>query len=331
MAIIEGLSFPMHLWIYNHPFRGISDQIGFFSSVFCRYGYTVTVGRRPRRDALNVVIENFDRESRSILESFCRATGKRVAVIMTEHLDFIAEQLHVHGNPLSSDNDYMHPVTQVARIRNLIECLPYIRSFFVLGDLPRLQNLHQVVHGMDIRWLPFPELCLEDIALRPQNARHDLLFTGRVTEYRSNLLGLLQGLGLQAICPHKTVSHKRRNELNRRAKIVLNLPQRKGWPWLSLMRIIAALRCGRATISLETDDASEIAACAYQVSLSQSAWEDRLKDHLVHWRERFEEALTNYQDMSRSFAERHPFPHDMLEFWAVTDRLAKPQTTLVYA
>ena len=321
--MIESRSFSIHLWDYNHPFDGVSDQMEFLSAIFRQHGYVLTVGRDPCRESLNIVIENFDDKSREVLQSFCRKTGKRVAVIMTEHLDFLEGQLYIHGHRLWSYNDYMHPAVQVARIRNLVECTPYIRSFLILGDLPRLDGIDQVLPGMGIYRLPFPELGFSDIDMVPGNARGDLLFTGFMTEYRINILGLLRGFGFKVACPKRFVSRNRRNVLNRAAKVVLNIPQCEGWSWLSLMRIIAALRCGRATVSLETQDDSEIAACTYQLPISESDWEDRLRDHIAHWRERFEEALADYQNMSRAFAERHPFPHDMIEFWAVTDRLTK--------
>ena len=315
--------FPIHLWIYNHPFYGISDQVEFFSMNFRQHGYGVTVGRQPRREALNVVIENFDDMSREVLQSFCHATDKRVVVILTEHLDFLGEQLHIHGDPLWRDNDYMLPATQVARIRNLIECLHCIRGFLVLGDLPRLQNLDQVFPGVDMRWLPFPELESQHIKREPENINNDLSFSGFITEYRTSVLELLRGLGFGVVCPYKFISRHRRDILNRTSKIVLNIPQRKGWQWLSLMRIIAALRCGRATVSLETQDTSEIAACTHQLLISTPDWEDRLKDYTNNWRDYFEKALMDYHEMSHKFADRYPFPHDMIEFWAVTDRLAK--------
>ena len=91
---------PIRLWIYNHPFVGIADQVEFFVAALKQTGYEVTVGSQPREDALNVVIENFSEEGRDTLILFCRSTGKKVAVIMTEHLDFKSGQLFIHGDPL---------------------------------------------------------------------------------------------------------------------------------------------------------------------------------------------------------------------------------------
>ena len=94
---------PVHLWVYNHPFLGITDQVEFFVSTLKQHGYRVSVGREPSQTALNVVIENFSEETKRVLFEFCKATRKRVAVIMTEHLDFEHEQLVMHGTALWRD------------------------------------------------------------------------------------------------------------------------------------------------------------------------------------------------------------------------------------
>src|SRR3954470_4037116 len=104
----------VHLWIYNHPFCRITDQVEFLKLTLAQNGYRLSIGRQPKLHALNFVIENFSEISSGILSEFCRSTGKRVAVIMTEHLDFIGDQISIHGTPLWQDNDYMHPDTQVA-------------------------------------------------------------------------------------------------------------------------------------------------------------------------------------------------------------------------
>src|SRR3972149_10115312 len=121
---------PIHLWVYNHPFTGISDQVEFFFAALRQHGYSVSMGRQPSDLALNVVIENFTAHSGGVLMDYCRSSRKRVAVIMTEHLDFDAGQIFIHGDPMWSDNDYMQPATQLNRIRYLMDCLPYLRCFF---------------------------------------------------------------------------------------------------------------------------------------------------------------------------------------------------------
>ena len=314
---------PIHLWIYNHPFNGISDQVKFFISAFRLHGYAVSVGRQPRNSDLNVVIENFSDHNREILAAFCQSTRKRVSVIMTEHLDFDSGEIFFHGNLLLRDNDYMHPVTQLNRIRYLMECTPYIRCFFVLGDLPELRNMSAMLPGIDVRSIPFPMLDLisNNDAETSELINNDLLFTGFMTEYRSNIYDLLDEYGFSVVCPEKFVSHKKRNAMNRSSKLILNIPQRKDWRWLSLMRIIAALRCGRATVSVGTHDDSEIAACTYQLDMSDQGWPGMLTEYVENWLSLYQTAHKNYTSMASTYEQLNGFPHDMIEYWAITDQI----------
>ena len=166
---------PIHLWIYNHPFVGISDQVEFFLSIMLQHGYVVSVGRKPLSNGLNIVIENFSDPTARTLINFCQASSKRVAVIMTEHLDFVDHEIYIHGTPMQNENDYMHPATQAARIKCLMDCACYIRGFLVLGDLPELVNFGDMMPGLAIRTLPFP-----DLAGRP---RFMVRFAGRFGFY----------------------------------------------------------------------------------------------------------------------------------------------------
>jgi hypothetical protein len=313
----------IHLWLYNHPFNGISDQVAFFVTAFKQHGYTVSVSRRPHNSALNVVIENFSSLTKGTLREYCQSKKKRVAVIMTEHLNFDSGQILIHGDPLWSNNDYMHPATQLNRIRHLIDSLPYIRCFFVLGDLPELKNLSIMLSGIDVRTIPFPRLDLvqNNAECKSKSITSDFLFTGFMTDYRKNILTLMKTSKLSIASPEKFVSVKKRDEMNRSARLILNIPQRRKWNWLSLMRIVAALQCGRATISLGTTDNSRISTCCVQLDITKVDWMDRLGEYACQWDITYQRAFENYEAMAISFEQEKPFPHDVFEFWAITDRL----------
>lgn len=316
---------PIHLWIYNHPFCGISDQVIFFVTALQQKGYAVSVGRQPRTTSLNVVIEGFSlRNNRDVLMDFCQSSRKRVAVIMTEHVDIEHGRILFHGAPLGSQNDYIHPATIFARIKHLLECLPYVRCFFVLGDLPELRNMSTMLPGLDVRAIPFP--ALDSGPCEPVGASsdtvHDLVFTGAITEYRVKLLSLLEAEGLSVACPQRFVSKNRRNAMNRSGKVILNIPQREGWQWLSLMRIIAGLQTGRATISLGTSDASHIASCCTQVHMQEQDWMNKVRHCINSWKELYLRNFTNYSTMAKKFEAEQPFPHEVFEFWSVTDRVS---------
>src|SRR5450631_869500 len=173
----------VHMWIYNHSFYGISDQIEYFAQAFRQHGYSVSVGREPSDSVLNVVIENFTVQTRKTLIDFCTRARKRVAVIMTEHIDFVDRRIFVHGDPLWSENDYMHPAMQVERLKCLMSCQPYIKFFMVLGDLPELRNFADMMIGADVRAIPFPKIgrVTQNGSSELRQPKNDLLFTGFVT------------------------------------------------------------------------------------------------------------------------------------------------------
>lgn len=299
--------------------------MSFAVTAFRQHGYPVSVGKQPRPSSLNVVIEGFSSEkSRDVLLDFCRSSRKRVAVIMTEHVDFQHGQIYFHGAPLGSHNDYMHSSTILTRMKHLLECLPYIRCFFVLGDLPELRNISTMLPGLDVRAIPFPAL---DRGLDSETGTssdivvNDLVFTGAMTEYRTKLLALLEKEGLSVACPRKFISRKRRNAMNRSGKVIVNVPQREGWRWLSVMRIVAGLQTGRATISLGTQDTSCIASCCTQLDIRERDWMEKVRQCIDNWKELYVQALADYSVMAKRFEDERPFPHDVFEYWSVTDRV----------
>jgi len=95
-----------------------------------------------------------------------------------------------------------------------------------------------------------------------------------------------------------------------------------GWRWLSLQRIAAALRSGRATVSLGTNDNSKISACTYQLDLDDEQWPEILKEYIENWSLLYKTAHENYTSMAIEYEQLKGFPHDMLEYWAITDQIA---------
>jgi len=301
----------------------VSDQVSFAVMALQQHGYPVSVGRQPRHSSLNIVIENFSSRNRDVLLEFCQSSQKRVAMIMTEHVDVEHGRIFFHGAPLGSENDYMHPSTILARIKHLLECVPYLRCFFVLGDLPELRNMSTLLPGLDVRAIPFP--LLDDVSNKNSDksfeAVNDLVFTGAMTGYRVKLLALLEAGGLSVACPHGFVSRNRRNAMNRSAKVIVNIPQREGWRWLSLMRIVAGLQTGQTTISLGTSDASQIASCCTQLDIQKQDWISEVKRCVDDSQSLYYRNAVNYSLMAKKFEQERPFPHDVFEYWSITDRV----------
>ena len=314
--MIAGLQAPkIHLWVFNHPLEGISDQLDFFTLLMKQYGYQVSISRRPRLDALNIVIENFSDRTSNTLIDFCKQTGKRVALIMTEHLDLKGDQLLIHGDPLWTRNDYMHASTQVARIKNLMDCVPWLRAIFVLGDLPSLEGADLMFPGVPLRALPFPVLRKVDVSKHAPLS--SFVFTGYRTTFREQVL--------QMVCANNSLEQavdllprKERDKLNARGRVVLNIPQRPRWRWLSLMRIYAALKIGRATVSIATNDTSWISRCCTQVSVEEVG--DKLKKIVCDWRNAYDMSYERYEQMRLDFLNERGFPKDLFEYWAILEK-----------
>jgi hypothetical protein len=193
----------------------------------------------------------------------------------------------------------------------------------VLGDLPELRNISTLLPGLDVRAIPFPNFAG---AAEPRHGSsseplYDVVFTGALTDYRSEVLVLLEQAGLSVACPGRFVSRNRRNAMNRSGKVIVNIPQRQGWSWLSPMRIIAGLQTGRATVSLGTQDTSRIASCCTQIDVRDPDWMSQIKHCVDNWRTLYERDLAHYALMARQFERERPFPHDVFEYWSLTDRL----------
>src|SRR2546422_3966032 len=249
---------PVRLWIFNHPFNGISEQVEFFCSALRQHGYPVSVSKRPAEKALNVLIENFSPDSASLAADFCRQRCKRVAVIMTEHIDFLEGKIHFHGMTVTQQNDYMSTAYKMNRLLGLFTLVEHVRCYFRLGDLPQLNNFSEVVPRATVRTIPFPSIVPFERSLSGERVRYDLAFTGISTEYRSALISKLS-LHHQLLVSRQMVSRRRRDAMNSVARLVLNLPQNPGWTWISTMRVLAAMRCRRATVAIGDFERTAIA------------------------------------------------------------------------
>lgn len=309
----------IHLWIFNHPFKGVSEQVDFFCSSMRGQGLAVTVSRYPRRDALNVVIENFSIQATNRILAFCESNRKRVAVILTEHLDFRGGILFFHGEPITKVNDYMHPVNKINRMTNLLLLRDRISILLRLGDLPKLEEFENVVPGVPVRSIPYPSVSPADRQLNGLKAEYDFAFTGVLTKYRREVLAKLQkfyrvyvpqGHGGQNL-----VSRRMRDAINCQARLVLSIPQTPDWQWLSPMRILAALRCQRLTATFKPLEETLIDCASVFTSFTGDALSQEVERALEDPKETYSRKLDLYNSMVRS--EKNPvFPRADFNLWA---------------
>jgi hypothetical protein len=310
--------FPVHLWLFNHPFQAITEQVECFCNSLRDHGYRTTVSRYPAPRALNVVIENFSQEANERITSFCDAHGKRVAVILTEHLDLKSGELFFHGKPIIETDDYMASATKKSRAINLLLLRNRISCFLRLGDLPRLHRLDEVLPGIPVRSIPFPTVVPTDRTLNGQSFTHDFVFTGVLTQYRRKVLSLISK-SFTVYAPDSDrseafVSRRRRDAINAMARLVLNIPQYSGWQWISPMRVLAALRCGRATMTLRTPAQTAIDAVCLGVD-SPDEWDlCTVRNALANAKDCFEQKYAIYSRFVCSGANAE-FPHSDFHLW----------------
>jgi len=300
----------IHLWTFNNPFSGISDQIEFFSMIMKQNSYEVTVGNDPILNGVNFVIENFNETTSCVLKDFHAVTGKKVGLIMTEHLDLVSGKLLIHGDPLWDENDYMRPYVQATRLQYLMNNIDCYKAIFILGDLPELLGSRKLFGGLPLFKIPFPKIDLVDIG--EEKPVFDLVFSGNRTKFRKKELRMLSKYANLHV-NKRSLPHEDRDELNKKAKLVLNLPQRTDWRWLSSMRIMAGLRVGRASISLGTSDKSYISMCCFQISNSNP--QSEVVGLIDKWDKLYIQCIKNYETLRLSFLSNHPFPADFIEKW----------------
>lgn len=249
----------IRIWIFNHWIRGITDQLDYLCMSFCQQGYTVSISKNPLLTGLNILIENFDSTTFPVIERFVRRYGKRLAVVMTEHVDFIGGKFSFHGSSLNNPSQYMHPVVKRARLLHLLLAKNYIRYLIRLGDLPDLVGFDEMMREVPILTIPFPRIHTVDRTSRGSvPTDYDFVFAGGMTEYRKETIEKLTRKFSVHVIP-TPLSRRRRDAAYASAKVILNVPQERNWPWISTMRVLAAWRCGCPIISMGNKLRGELA------------------------------------------------------------------------
>lgn len=307
---------PIRLWIFNHGIRAITEQVEVFLYVMRTHGYSVTVSKNPSPSSLNVVIENFDEVSFRTVTSFCNKFRKRVAIIVTEHLDFINGQVYFHGRAVDAKyDDYMHGVVKRARLLYLTLLTEYTYCLLRLGDLPALVGIEKMFPGLPVFSLPFPPIVpakRAKIGKEGCGPQFDLVFSGKVTEYRKKILARF-AKSYRTNIIDTAVSRRCRDAANVDGRLVLNIPQREDWRWVSSMRVIAALRCRRATLSVNTENGGQIAPACFNVRDTDIGGA-RIRMALDNYETVYAGCADSYEKM-RTCRESPKFPAGMLDVW----------------
>ena len=314
----------IHVCLFNiHHINYVVDQVEFILAAFKQNGYQVTVGNEFKDDALNLLIECFDEllnknKGESDVEkiiNYCEQNNKKVAVIMTEHIDYIDRKIHAYSVPLDKiDETHYNPLIK-PRILSLLTISPYIKHIFTLGEFPKLKNFQEMMGKAPIV-IPYPKI---EKVHHNDDVEYDFIFSGRDTKYRSQALDEIakMSFSVKNNAYQNILTRKKRNKLISKAKVNLNIPQDENWRYPSSLRIILALSLGKLTISVEDGGMEEDVESFYaKVSPNNlSELESYLKQPQVYYQK--------YLEVYNEIVSKAVFPHDHFRIWGETERVVK--------
>ncbi len=235
---------PARLVTLSAPVAMIADQLSFLSEALTYFGEPCTTSTSLDEDSLNVVIEGFTPFGARYVRDFCERTGKKIAIVMTEHIA-VKGQVIFNDVPMSRANEYTPNAP--GRLRNLCQLLPYVRAFWIAGHLPDALKLGEVFPHVPIIHVPYVPMRLDE-GLMETRRRFELSFTGTMTKYRRSLL--------DEINRHYNCCHTFSDDIELRRRIVvesvytLQIPQHAKWRYLSPMRALFSLRSGTPMLNV---------------------------------------------------------------------------------
>lgn len=312
----------IHLCLFNiHHTNYVIDQVEFILAIFKQNGYSVSVGNNFRDDALNVLIECFDESKRKSkttdvekIINYCEKNNKKVAVIMTEHIDYIDRKIYAYSVQVDSiDSTHYNPYIK-PRILSLLTLSPYIKYLFTLGEFPKLINFREMSGKTPIA-IPYPKI--EKVSNGAPE--YDFIFSGRDTKYRSEVLEGIEkaSFSVKNNAYQKILTRRKRNQLISKAKINLNIPQDEKWRYPSTLRIILALSLGKMTISVEDGVIEGGDEIFYAKVNSKNLHE--LDSYLKEPDTYYKKFLKKYNEA----AAKGIFPRDHFRIWGVAEGVIK--------
>lgn len=291
----------INLCVFNHPRPFILDQIWFAEEVFGRNGYELISSSTLKPDCLNLLIENFLEEHAEFLAGFCRKFSKQVGIIMSEHIELGPFGFSFNAAPLQNV-DYIGNMSQ--RLFSLLSLVDCVFSFFTMGELPELRTWREVIPNCSVYRLPYPSIVKAIQA--PEQQTFDVVFTGQLTAYRQEILKEVAAKHT-LLQPGFLKSEEERARSYAQAKVALNIPQHKNWPWISTMRVIFGLRAGTPTVHLGRRDATMFS----NAILEPVDLDGAVRDHTIL----FQRQIAAYEKFVQS-PENFRFPDGVFQAWA---------------
>ena len=320
---------PIHLWINTSEVLASVEQWRFIAEAFQQAGFNhLSISRHFAPHALNLVLEFFPDYSRKKIAYYCNKYQKKIAVIMTEHIDVIDDEIFFYGLSLNNEHDerftqYMSSKQSVEdRLQGIIDVVPYTAFYCRLGHLPRLQNFTKIVGEKPVVTIPYPKLKIQDrsLAILQDTPLYDFCKIGYMSDWRLQQLAALRGKGNSVLSSRRKLTGRRRDGCFSHSKIVLNIPQWSNWNWLSPMRVLSAFRTKRPCLNIF--DAAFDGGGAENFSIAMSSEEllnGKADAILEDWEGYFKNSLIAYENYIASSANP-PFPYQIFCEWVEQEK-----------
>lgn len=228
-----------------HPISIIDDQLNFITHSLNTHGLAYQTSRSLSSKMLNIVIEGFDLFNAENIARFCVKFNKKIAVVMTEHIEINHDNLLiVNENQLFSNNEYM-PYAAM-RFEAICKLIPHIQFFIILGHLPYKKNITKIFKNIPVIEINYPEIEFRTAVTQYKN---DFIFQGSLTNYRTSMLKKISKRFPSLLISFKDNSNKRETVLLD-SKYSLQIPQYKNWRHISPMRCLYSLKNGVVTLNI---------------------------------------------------------------------------------
>ena len=253
-----------NLILTNHEdLRGVEDWILTLMGMLQAVGREVSLGDRFATDKLNVVLEGFDGEFLSEIESAAKR-GCKIIIIATEYitdgtfnkfwtensLDRALLQMaklkpgksilkRVLPRRWRQRYDRVHEFAK--RFRNFVKAAKVAQCVWVAE--PSEVSAYAQLLGSDQRVIPFPYCWFESSGYGINGWRthsdkaSDLFFSGALTDYRLRVLCELEEKGFSVIKLPPTTPLFLRNHFADTARMILSIKKDWDWGYISSLRV----------------------------------------------------------------------------------------------
>lgn len=291
----------LNFCVFNHrPRTGIVDHLWFIKALCTYEKIDLEISDDLRPDALNILQENFTDNSVEVVQTFCQRWRKRVAIVLTEHLEVKEGAVHFNFGPLNNGGP---PGNKSERFWSLCLLADHIFTFFTFGELPDLEAARVVFPASNMCALPYPHIY---VASRQRTPEYDIVFTGQIAAYRRKILTALSRRYRVIAVDISHTSEDDREKVHAQAKVAINIPQNEKWRLGSPMRTLYSLRQGLPMVQYGEADETLISR---EVARGTSL-EEAIEDPIGVWRHQ----MDKYERMIVSPLNPR-FPRGLFEIW----------------